>query len=302
MRPFSRSLFRPRRDLDELGKLFFGQRRIDELELDRVPLNPRHVLHLVRLQCLFRLKFLDRVCDQVRIELHLLGIHRNRLGIRIHPIDGLAIALDEPHDRVPLALQRFGVDDDRSHRLPAQRRCIAAADEDADLSFLELLHAEWRCGPADIDLPGHDLGQRGGRPAGRRWLGLDAKLVDECQHEIVRARTAGGIGIVLLAVMSPTVLSGDSVFTYQNRSPVPVNAGSRMRSGAPRANARMTPATPTPAPRSALPAMTGCMVSPAPCVPTFSSARLCRLKMPASWPSVGAWFSQLLIWPIATLS
>src|SRR5215813_8050619 len=130
---FSRSLFRPRRDSDELGKLFFGQRRIDELELDRVPLNPRHVLHLVRLQCLFRLKFLDRVCNQVRIELHLLGIHRNRLGIRIHPIDGLAIALDETHDRVPLALQRFGVDDDRSHRLPAQRRCIAAADEDADL-------------------------------------------------------------------------------------------------------------------------------------------------------------------------
>src|SRR5262245_34674049 len=104
MRPFSRSLFRPRRDLDELGKLFFGQRRIDELELDRVPLNPRHVLHLVRLQCLFRLKFLDRVCNQVRIELHLLGIHRNRLGIRIHPIDGLAIALDETHDRVALAI------------------------------------------------------------------------------------------------------------------------------------------------------------------------------------------------------
>ena len=44
------------------------------------------------------------------------------------------------------------------------------------------------------------------------------------------------------------------------------------------------------------------MVSPAPCVPTFSSTRPCFLKMPASWPSVGAWFSQLLICPIATLS
>jgi len=108
--------------------------------------------------------------------------------------------------------------------------------------------------------------------------------------------------MVLLAVMSLTVFSGDSALTYQYRSPVPLNAGSRMRSGAPLANARMTPATPTPAPRSALPAMTGCMVSPAPWVPTLSSTRLCRLKMPASWPSVGGWFSQLLIWPTATLS
>ena len=48
--------------------------------------------------------------------------------------------------------------------------------------------------------------------------------------------------------------------------------------------------------------MTAWMVSPAPCVPTVSIMRLCFLKMPASWPSVGAWFSQLLIWPIAILS
>src|SRR5262245_3304645 len=78
---FSCTLFCARRDLDEFGELFFGQRRIDEFELDRVLLNPRHVLHLVGLQRLFRLKFLDRVCDQILIQLHLLGVHRNRLGI-----------------------------------------------------------------------------------------------------------------------------------------------------------------------------------------------------------------------------
>ena len=44
------------------------------------------------------------------------------------------------------------------------------------------------------------------------------------------------------------------------------------------------------------------MVSPAPCVPNASIIRLCFLKMPASSPSVGAWFSQLLIWPIAIFS
>src|SRR6266700_4804365 len=44
------------------------------------------------------------------------------------------------------------------------------------------------------------------------------------------------------------------------------------------------------------------MVSPAPAVPKLSSTSPCFLKMPASWPSVGIWFSQLLICPIATLS
>ena len=83
---------------------------------------------------------------------------------------------------------------------------------------------------------------------------------------------------------------------------MPVKAGSRRRTGAPLENARIAPATPTPAPRSALPEITAWMVSPAPCVPTASMTRLCFLKMPASWPSVGAWFSQLLIWPIAIFS
>src|SRR6185312_3918669 len=94
----------------------------------------------------------------------------------------------------------------------------------------------------------------------------------------------------------------ESAFTYQNRSPVPVKAGARMRTGAPLEYARNTPAAPTPPPMSAEPEITAWMVSPAPCVPTVSSTRLYFLKMPASWPSVGAWFSQLLICPIAILS
>src|SRR5262245_18904469 len=54
--------------------------------------------------------------------------------------------------------------------------------------------------------------------------------------------------MVLFAVASFRLLIGDSAFTYQYRSPVPVNAGSSTRTGALRANARMAPATPTPAP------------------------------------------------------
>ena len=46
---------------------------------------------------------------------------------------------------------------------------------------------------------------------------------------------------------------------------MPVKAGSRMRTGAPLAKARITPAAPTPPPMSAEPEITAWMVSPAPC-------------------------------------
>ena len=105
-----------------------------------------------------------------------------------------------------------------------------------------------------------------------RWCGLRGRVLDRLDRRVRAAHTS-------------------------KRSPVPVNAGSRMRTGAPRWNARIAPATPTPPPRSAEPEITAWMVSPAPCVPNASIFRLCFLKMPASSPSVGAWFSQLLIWP-----
>ena len=54
-----------------------------------------------------------------------------------------------------LGLKRVGIDDDRPHRLAAQRGDVVAADEDADLAFLHLLHAERRRRPADVDLAGH---------------------------------------------------------------------------------------------------------------------------------------------------
>ena len=74
-----------------------------------------------------------------------------------------------------------------------------------------------------------------------------------------------------------------------------------VRTGAPRANARMAPAVPMPMPISAEPEITAWMVSPAPWVPKLSSARPCLAKMPAFMPSVGAWLAQASIWPIAIL-
>ena len=62
--------------------------------------------------------------------------------------------------------------------------------------------------------------------------------------------------MVVSGVASFRLLILESDLTYQNRSPVPVKAGARMRTGAPLAKARMAPAAPTPAPMSAEPVIT----------------------------------------------
>ena len=58
------------------------------------------------------------------------------------------------------------------------------------------------------------------------------------------------------------------------------------RTGAPLANAPITPVVPTPTPMSTLPEITACCVSPPPCVQRISSSSPCFLKMPASLASV----------------
>ena len=66
--------------------------------------------------------------------------------------------------------------------------------DDADFAFLDFLQAEGRRRPADIDLAGHHRGQRAGRTAGRRRLGLDPEFFAEGAHDIVRTRSVGRIG------------------------------------------------------------------------------------------------------------
>ena len=64
-------------------------------------------------------------------------------------------------------------------------------------------------------------------------------------------------------------------------SPAPVKLAPMMRIGAPLANARSTPWVPTLTPKSALPEITACTVSPAPAVPNTSCVMPYFLKMPA---------------------
>src|SRR5262245_48521918 len=85
-------------------------------------------------------------------------------------------------------------------------------------------------------------------------------------------------------------------------SPAPVKLAPITRIGAPLAKARSTPCVPTLTPKSALPEITACTVSPAPAVPKFSNVMPYFLKMPAFCPRIGACPLQISSWPIATLN
>jgi hypothetical protein len=70
-------------------------------------------------------------------------------------------------------------------------------------------------------------------------------------------------------------LIGELAGTYQNRSEAPVVSALMMRTGAPFEYADSAPMMPPAMPRSALPEITACCVSPAPCVHRISSTSPC---------------------------
>jgi hypothetical protein len=76
---------------------------------------------------------------------------------------------------------------------------LAAARDDADLAFLDLLETERRGAAADVDLAAHRHGKRGGMIAGRHWLGVDLVLRDERQDGGVARRTVDRIADGLAA-------------------------------------------------------------------------------------------------------
>jgi hypothetical protein len=117
-----------------------------------------------------------------------------RVVARIHPRHGLAIGGHEAIEGVPARLQRRRAGDEQADGLAPECVGVVAGGDDADLFLVELVEAERRRRPADVDLAGHDLRQRRGRAAGRDRLGLEAVLLDEGRHDAVRRRAVGRIG------------------------------------------------------------------------------------------------------------
>src|SRR6478735_8517802 len=97
-----------RRDLHEDLELIGGERRLQELELDGVAHGAVEILELVGLLGRLGLKLADRLADDVRRTVDLLGVGCDRRRVSIRPVHRLAVPFDEARDRVLLALQRAG--------------------------------------------------------------------------------------------------------------------------------------------------------------------------------------------------
>src|SRR5512132_4666346 len=106
----------------------------------------------------------------------------------------------------------------------------------------------------------------------------------------------------VLPAVSFSDLMGESLRTYQNRSRAPVVCAPMMRTGAPFEYDDSAPMTPTATPMSTSPEITGCCVSPLPCVHSISRTRPCFLKMPARCPTSDTDVSQLPRCPLASFS
>ena len=190
-----------------------------------------------------------------------------------------------------------------AHHLVARGGHLAAAGDDADLAFLDLLETERRRGPADIDLARHDGGERGRRAAGLGGLGLEAVGLDEAEHEHVGGGARGRVGDGGLLRRLLEALQG----AVRLDVPVEVVGADRGRAddahrrtlGEGRHGAgRCRCATPM----STAPAITVCMVSPPPRCIGELELRPCFLKMPARVPISAIAVSQLPRWPMASLA
>ena len=65
------------------------------------------------------------------------------------------------------------------HGLPLEGQCVVAGRNDSDLLRIELIKAERRCRPADINLARHYRRQIRGRSAQRGRLGRELVLLHE---------------------------------------------------------------------------------------------------------------------------
>src|SRR5690348_4528895 len=182
-----------RRDLHELGELLAGERRRRELEVHRVlddrveaddAIGVDRLLGEELVARAFRLRFRD--ADEV-------CVHLERRGIVVHVVDRLAIGFHEPIEHGLLLLQRLRVRDQQPDRLPLEHRGVVAARDDPDLLLVELVEAERRCRPADVDLAGHHLRERRRRAARRDRIGFQLVLLDERGDDAVRRRSLGRV-------------------------------------------------------------------------------------------------------------
>src|SRR5579883_2452558 len=178
----------PRRRADQLLQLRLGQRLAEKLEFHRIAKNSRHIVHVVGLQGFLRVEGLDGIANEFDRLVDLLCVEFDGMRVGIHPVDRLAISRHEAGGDFRTFLQQAGIDDGRPHGLPAQPMSIWP-----DITAVRV------AGVLPVGV-GFALSPSSSTKASTILWELDP-LVE--------------YAIVLRAVASASVLSGESARTYQ---------------------------------------------------------------------------------------
>src|SRR5436309_7859224 len=136
-----------RRNLDQLGQLFFGERRGRVLERDCVVDDRVQAHDAIGVDRFLRKETVARALGGRFRDADEIGVDLERARIGIHPVDRLAVRLHEAVDQCLLRLKRLCVGDQKAHRLALEDRRVVAARDHADLSLVLLLQPERRRSP-----------------------------------------------------------------------------------------------------------------------------------------------------------
>src|SRR5260370_1813823 len=174
-RPRSRRLER-RRNLDHLLDLRRRERPCDEPVLERIRQHQVEPANFVRPQRRFRKILVADLRHQLVAHVGKCLVHLQRGRVRIHPVEGVAIALHEACNGVAALAKHLRIRHADAHRLIGPGLDFAAPGDHADLALLDEIKAEWSGAAADVDLPRHRHRQGGWVSAGGNRARVDLVL------------------------------------------------------------------------------------------------------------------------------
>jgi hypothetical protein len=138
---------RRRRDLNQFGDLLSRQPNLKVLQGYGILHDRSETDDLVRRQHLPGKEFIALPPSGSFRYAGKLGITPDCSGVRIHPLDCLAVGPHESNEHVLALLQGVGSGDDYADRLTAQRRDIVCVPDNTNFALLDFIDPEWRCRP-----------------------------------------------------------------------------------------------------------------------------------------------------------
>src|SRR5258708_28532834 len=182
-----------RRNLDHLLDLRRRERPCGEPVLERIRQHQVEPANFVRPQRRFGKILVADLRHQFVAHVGKCLVHLQRGRVRIHPVEGVAIALHEARNGVATLAKHLRIRHADAHRLIGAGLDFAAQGDHADLAFLDEIESEWRGAAADVDLPRHRHCQGGWMSAGGNRARVNLVLVEKRKQRGVARRAVLGI-------------------------------------------------------------------------------------------------------------